>query len=308
MRTAFLDTLYELAKADRRIVFITGDLGFSVVERFQAELPDQFVNAGVAEQNMTSLAAGMALMGRIALTYSIANFPTLRCLEQVRNDVCYHGANVKIVAVGGGFTYGAMGASHHATEELGVMRMMPGIVVVAPADPLEARAATRAIVAHEGPCYIRLGKAGEPNVHSGPVDFQLGRAIRVRDGRDLTLISTGGMLGTAVAVADRLGERGIAARVLSMHTLKPLDEDAVRAAAAETGAIVTLEQHSILGGLGSAVAEVLAETPGPRVRFHRVGVPSAFSERVGSQRWLEQQHRLDEAGVLAQVEALLSSP
>jgi transketolase len=163
-------------------------------------------------------------------------------------------------------------------------------------------------VAHEGPCYIRLGKAGEPNVHSGPVDFQLGRAIRVRDGRDLTLISTGGMLGTAVAVADRLGERGIAARVLSMHTLKPLDEDAVRAAAAETGAIVTLEQHSILGGLGSAVAEVLAETPGPRVRFHRVGVPSAFSERVGSQRWLEQQHRLDEAGVLAQVEALLSSP
>jgi len=305
MRTAFLDTLYELAKADRRIVFVTGDLGFSVVEKFMEELPDQFVNAGVAEQNMTSLAAGMALMGKIALTYSIANFPTLRCLEQVRNDVCYHGANVKIVAVGGGFTYGAMGASHHATEELGVMRSMPGIVVVAPADPVEARAATRAIVAHPGPCYIRLGKAGEPNVHPGPIDFQLGRAIRVRDGKDLTLISTGGMLGTALAVADRLAERGVAARVLSMHTLKPLDEDAVRDAARETGAIATLEQHSVIGGLGSAVAEVLAETPGPGVLFKRIGVPSAFSERVGSQKWLEQHHGLDEAGVLAQVETLL---
>lgn len=311
MRTAFLDTLYELAKADRRIVFVTGDLGFSVVERFMADLPDQFVNAGVAEQNMTSLAAGMALYGKIALTYSIANFPTLRCLEQVRNDVCYHEANVKIVAVGGGFTYGALGSSHHATEELGVMRAMPGMVVVAPADPVEARAATRAIVAHPGPCYIRLGKAGEPNVHAGPIDFQLGRAILLREGRDLTLISTGGMLGTSLVVAERLAERGVGARVLSMHTLKPLDEAAVRAAAAETGAIVTLEQHSVIGGLGSAVAEVLAEAGGShgngaaRVPFRRIGVASAFSERVGSQKWLEQQHGLDEAGVLAQVEALL---
>ena len=313
MRTAFLDTLYELAKTDRRIVFVTGDLGFSVVERFMADLPDQFVNAGVAEQNMTSLAAGMALMGKIAFTYSIANFPTLRCLEQVRNDVCYHEANVKIVAVGGGFTYGALGASHHATEELGVMRMMPGMVVVAPADPVEARAATRAIVAHRGPCYLRLGKAGEPNVHSGAIDFHLGRAIRLRDGADLTLISTGGMLATAVSVADRLAERGVGARVLSMHTLKPLDEEAVRAAAHETAAIATLEQHSVIGGLGSAVAEVLAELPvasgargATRVPFRRIGVTSGFSERVGSQRWLEQQHGLDEAGVLAQLEPLLA--
>ena len=310
MRTAFLQTLYELAKADPRIVFVTGDLGFSVVERFMAELPDQFVNAGVAEQNMTSLAAGMALAGKIVFTYSIANFPTLRCLEQVRNDVCYHEANVKIVAVGGGFAYGALGASHHATEELGVMRLMPGMVVVAPADPVEARAATRAIVEHPGPCYIRLGKAGEPDVHPGAIDFRLGRAIRVRDGADLTLISTGGMLGTAVAVAARLAERGVEARVLSMHTLKPLDEEAVRAAARETGAVVTLEQHSILGGLGGAVAEVLAELPaddpGRRARLRRVGVPSAFSAQVGSQAWLERRHGLDVDGVLAQVEALLA--
>lgn len=305
MRTAFLQTLLELAREDERIVLLTGDLGFSVMEPFQQELPRQFVNAGVAEQNMTGLAAGLALSGKIAFTYSIANFPTLRCLEHVRNDVCYHDANVKIVAVGGGFAYGALGASHHATEELGVMRMMPGMTVVAPADPVEARAATRALVAHPGPCYIRLGKAGEPEVHAGPIDFRLGRAIPLRDGRDVTLISTGSMLKVAMDVARRLDERGIGARVLSMHTLKPLDEEAVLAATRETGAIVTLEQHSVLGGLGSAVAEVLAEASGPRVPFRRIGLPSAFAPRVGSQAYLEEQNGLTEEPVLRAVEQLL---
>jgi transketolase len=304
VRTAFLQTLLELAREDERIVLLTGDLGFSVLEPFMEQLPKQFVNAGVAEQNMTGLAAGMALSGKIALTYSIANFPTLRCLEQIRNDVCYHEANVKIVAVGGGFAYGVSGASHHATEELGVMRMMPGLTVVAPADPIEARAATRAIIAHPGPCYIRLGKAGEPEVHEGPIDFQLGRAIRVRDGRDLTLISTGGMLKTAVGVARRLKEKGVTARVLSMHTLKPLDEEAVLAAARETGAVVTLEQHSVIGGLGSAVAEVLAEAP-VKVPFRRIGLPSAFAPRVGSQAYLEEQNGLTEEPVLRAVERVL---
>jgi transketolase len=305
MRTAFLQTLFELAKADERIVFLTGDLGFSVVEPFMEALPKQFVNAGVAEQNMTAIAAGMALSGKIAITYSIANFPTLRCLEHIRNDVCYHEANVKIVAVGGGFAYGALGASHHATEELGVMRMMPGMTVVAPADPVETRAATRAILAHPGPCYIRLGKAGEPDVHAGPIDFQLGRALQVRDGRDVTLISTGGMLKTAVGVARRLDERNVSARVLSMHTLKPLDSGAVLAAARETGALVTLEQHSVIGGLGSAVAEILAEEPGLEVSFKRIGLPSAFAPRVGSQQYLEEQHGLTEEPVLRAVENLL---
>jgi transketolase len=304
LRTAFLETLFELAKADDRIVFLTGDLGFSVIEPFAQALPKQFVNAGVAEQNMTAIAAGMALSGKIALTYSIANFPTLRCLEHIRNDVCYHEANVKIVAVGGGFAYGALGASHHATEELGVMRMMPGMTVVAPADPIEARLATRAIVAHPGPCYIRLGKAGEPNVHEGPVDFKLGRAIQLRDGKDVTLISTGGMLKAAVGVAQRLAERGVEARVLSMHTLKPLDTEAVLAAARDTGAVITLEQHSILGGLGSAVAEVLAEAGLP-VKFKRIGIPSAFSPRVGSQQYLDEQNGLDEEGVLRTVVGVL---
>ncbi|MGA8213594.1 MAG: transketolase C-terminal domain-containing protein, partial [Candidatus Sulfotelmatobacter sp.] len=221
MRTAFLNELFELAKQNPRIVFMTGDLGFSVVEKFMQELPKQFINAGVAEQNMTGMAAGMAMSGKIVFTYSIANFPTLRCLEQIRNDLCYHQANVKIVSVGGGFAYGSLGATHHATEDLGVMRMLPGITVIAPGDPMEARCATRAVVEHVGPCYLRLGKAGEPEVHKGKIDFKIGKAVCFRDGDDLTLISTGSFLQTAAKVADALAGQGIEARVLSMHTLKP---------------------------------------------------------------------------------------
>src|SRR5687768_13663834 len=162
MRNAFLDTLFELAQQDERIVFITGDLGYRVVEKFMEQRPRQFLNAGVAEQNLTGIASGMALSGKIVFTYSIANFPTLRCLEQIRHDVCYHQANVKIVSVGGGFAYGSLGTTHFATEDLGVMRILPGMTVVAPGDPVETRHATRAVADASGPCYLRLGKAGEP--------------------------------------------------------------------------------------------------------------------------------------------------
>jgi transketolase len=292
MRTAFIETLFELAKQDERIVLIVGDLGFRVVTPFMEQLPRQFLNAGVAEQNMTAMAAGMALSGKIAFTYSIANFPTLRCLEQVRNDVCYHNANVKVVSVGGGFAYGSMGVTHHATEDLAVMRALPGMVVVAPGDPVETRAATRAITAYSGPCYLRLGKAGEPNVHQTEIDFVLGKAIRMREGRDATLISTGGLLQTMVQTAQRLADEGIETRALSMHTLKPLDTEAVLAAARETRAIVTIEEHSIIGGLGSAVAEVLAEAEGAKVAFKRIGLPSAFSPHIGSQEYLQERHGL----------------
>ena len=296
MRTAFINELFALAKQDPRIVLIVGDLGFGVVTPFMEHLPAQFLNAGVAEQNMTGMAAGMALSGKIALTYSIANFPTLRCLEQVRNDVCYHNANVKVVSVGGGFTYGAMGATHHAVEDLAMMRALPGLLVVAPGDPIEARAATRAIIEYTGPCYVRLGKAGEPIVHSSPINFELGKAIHMREGRDATLISIGGILQNTVRAAERLAKKGIETRVLSMHTLKPLDVDAVLAAARETEAIFTIEEHSILGGLGTAVAEVLAEAEGIKAPLKRIGAPPAFSPHIGSQEYMQECHGLtDEA-------------
>jgi transketolase len=305
VRTAFIKELFELAKQDERIVLIVGDLGFGVVTPFMEQLPRQFLNAGVAEQNMTGMATGMALSGKIALTYSIANFPTMRCLEQVRNDVCYHNANVKVVSVGGGFTYGAMGATHHALEDLAVMRAMPGLVVVAPGDPVEARAVTRAVIAYQGPCYLRLGKAGEPVVHQSPIDFELGKAIQMREGRDATLFSTGGILQNVVRAAERLAKEGIETRVLSMHTLKPLDSEAVLAAARETGAIFTIEEHSVVGGLGSAVAEVLAEADGIKVPFKRLGVPTGFSPHIGSQEYMQECHGLTDAGIAKSVASVM---
>src|SRR6266403_2240554 len=194
MRGAFFGALTELAERDERIHLVVGDLGFGAVEPFASRFPDRFLNAGVAEQNMTGVAAGLALCGKVVFTYSIGNFPTLRCLEQIRNDVCYHQANVKIVAVGGGLAYGSLGMTHHATEDLAILRSLPGLKVVAPGDPVETRLAVRALVADPSPCYLRLGRAGEPALHAGDIDFAIGRAITVREGSDATLISTGGML------------------------------------------------------------------------------------------------------------------
>jgi transketolase len=288
MRTTFIATLSELAEEDDRIWLVTGDLGYSVLEPFAARFPGRYVNVGVAEQNMTGVAAGLARCGKVPFTYSIANFPTLRCLEQIRNDVCYHEGNVKVVAVGGGYAYGAQGYTHHGVEDLGIMRMLPGMTVVAPGDPIETRLATRAIAATAGPCYLRLGKAKEPVVHDREPEFRLGEAIVVRPGRDATLISTGGMLEESVAAAARLAAGGIDARVLSMHTIKPLDAGAVLRAARETGAVVTVEEHSVTGGLGSAVAEVLAEAGSPG-RFRRFGMPDRLSHEVGKQESLRRR-------------------
>lgn len=289
MRTAFLKALEDLAAEDPRINLITGDLGFSVIEPYVKRFPGQFLNAGVAEQNMTGLAVGMALSGKVVFTYSIANFPTLRCLEQIRNDGCYHKANLKVVSVGGGLAYGALGSSHQATEDIAVMRALPGMTVVAPGDPVEAGHATRAVAALEGPCYLRLGKAGEPTVHEDPVDFRIGKAIEVRKGTDITIITTGGMLQPCAEAVKGLAAAGLSVRLLSMHTIKPLDVQAVLAAADETAAILSVEEHSIVGGLGGAVAEALAQH-GPRRRagFQILALPDQFCRVVGSQKYLRE--------------------
>lgn len=285
MRTAFLQTLCELAARDQRVWLVTGDLGYSVLEPFAERFPRQYVNAGVAEQNMLGVAAGLAMAGNIVFTYSIANFATLRCLEQIRNDVCYHNLPVRIVAVGGGVAYGSAGYTHHAVEDLAILRALPQMTVVAPGDPVETRCATEALVNWPGPAYLRLGKAGEPVVHSSPIEFTLGKALVVRDGGDLTLVSTGGMLASICAAAERLaGEHSIACRVLSLHTLKPLDRAAIVDAAKATGGIVAVEEHSCVGGLGSAVAEVLlAERGLPRVPFAHVALADEIRHGANSQ-------------------------
>lgn len=309
MRTAFIKTLIDLAAADDRIVFITGDLGFGVVEPFAQRFPRRFLNAGIAEQNMTGIAAGMALSGRIVFTYSIGNFPTLRCVEQIRNDVCGHNANVKIVSVGAGLAYGALGSSHHATEDIAVMRALPNMVVLSPADDIEAELATRAASAHPGPAYLRLGRATEPPVHSGKIAFEIGKAIQLTDGGDVALLASGSMVHLSLHAARVLRENGVQSRVLSMHSIKPLDENAILSAASETGAIVTVEEHSAIGGLGSAVAELLAEHPDCAIPFRRIAIPSTFLSRVGSQQYLRNACSLSVSGIAnAALEIVRRSP
>lgn len=306
MRTAFIQTLTAMAEKDPRIMLLVGDLGFGVVVDFAKRFPKQFMNLGVAEQNMTGVATGLAMSGKIVFTYSIGNFPILRCLEQIRNDACYHRANVIAVSVGAGFAYGSLGMTHQALEDIAIMRSLPYLTLLAPGDPFEARKATEYLAQGHGPAYLRLGRAGEPAVHPAPIDWQCGRAIETVSGSDATIISTGAMLKTAVDAARILREsakRDI--RVLSMHTVKPLDTEAIRRAAAETGHIVTLEEHSILGGLGGAVAETLAESGIP-AKFRRIGTPSVFAKEVGCQDYLKKVYRLDAESVAEQVAALWS--
>jgi transketolase len=298
LRTAFIETLCQLAEQDQSIWLLTGDLGYSVLERFAERFPDRYVNVGVAEQNLTSIAAGLAMCGKTVFTYSIANFPTLRCLEQIRNDVCYHRANVKVVAVGGGLAYGPQGYTHFGLEDLAILRTLPYMSVLAPGDPVETRLATRAIAGRAGPCYLRLGKAREPVVHVAEPDFEIGRAIRVRAGADATLIVTGGLLSAVVQAADQLALRGVSAAVLSLPTVHPLDAPAVVEAAAQTGLICVVEEHGAVGGLADAVARALVGRCSSRIIFLNVDTESLLAAHtVGDQAYLTARCGLSAEGI-----------
>jgi transketolase len=306
MRSVFNKTLVEIARRDPRIYMVLADIGYGEIEPFAEAFPDRFINCGVAEQNMAGVACGIALEGNIAVTYSIANFPTLRCLEQIRNDSCYHNANVKSVIIGGGLAYGALGVSHQATEDIAIMRALPNMVVVCPCDFAEAEAAVHAMIAHPGPVYYRCGYKQEPDVHAGPIDFRFGKAIRVREGNDLTFIFTGTIGNQVVPAADVLAEEGIHARVISMHTVKPIDQGAILAAARETGGIVVVEEHQIQGGLGGAVAEVLADACVAPKKFLRIALPDVYVSRVGTHEWLLDQYGLSTPKILGSVRAMLA--
>lgn len=288
MRNAFVSSLVDIAAQDERIWLLTGDLGFGALEPFAERYPDRYLNAGVAEQNMVGMATGLALSGKVVFVYSIANFSTMRCLEQIRNDAAYHGANVKVVSIGSGFSYGAQGYTHYGIEDIAVMRAFAKISTVAPGDPEEVRALLPTIAATDGTFYLRLGRAGEPVVHS-PVTastIRYGAACKLRDGTDVTIISTGNMLDASVREADRLREDdGLSVRMLSMHTLAPLDRDAIADAARETRAIVTVEEHMTQGGIGSAVADTLVDLD-IACPMARVGVTPEMLDHVGAQPYM----------------------
>ena len=306
MRDAFVRALMREAAADPRLTLITGDLGFGVLKPFWETYPDQFVNAGIAEQSMTGLAAGLSRTGRTVLTYSIGNFPTLRCIEQIRNDCAYHDANVKIVCVGGGFVYGSLGMSHHATEDMAVLRALPGVTVFTPGDPAEVEAVVPVMLRTPGTCYLRLGRGGEPMLHDAPVtDWTLPRALTLRQGTDVALLSAGGILTQTVSAARLLQEQGVSAEVVSFPCLKPIDREKLMELAGRFRHLVTVEEHSIVGGFGSAVCEVIAETGMP-CRVHRIGMEDVYSCIVGTQQYLRSQYRMDDRAICERTLAWLA--
>jgi transketolase len=307
MRNAFVRELTAIAARDPNTLLITGDLGFGVLTDFARRFPRQYLNAGVAEQNMTALATGLALEGRTVFTYSIANFPTLRCLEQIRNDVCYHRANVKIVSIGAGFAYGPLGISHHATEDIAIMRALPNLTVFSPADPHEVNLVTRAAHATAGACYLRLGRGGEPTIHPVEPEFSIGEAIQLVAGRDVVILGTGGIVAVAQKTRALLAAEGIDAALFSVPTLKPFPVAWLRRIASAARLIVTIEEHSVIGGLGGGVAEVVAETPGRTARLLRCGLSDEFSCLVGSQDYLRRRYGLAAEDIAPRVRAALAA-
>lgn len=302
MRDAFIRALTELADRDERIVLVTGDLGFGVLQDFAARFPTRYINAGVAEQNMTAIACGMALEGFQVYTYSIGNFPTLRCLEQIRNDVCYHDADVKVVSVGGGFSYGQLGMSHFATEDLAIMRALPNMTVVAPSDPWEAAELTRQVSARPGPTYLRLDKSGA-GLPQEPV--QLGRARMVREGSDVALVAAGGILHEAVQAADQLAVQGISAAVYAVATIKPLDPELI-STLGTAKAVVVIEEHTVVGGLGSAIAEACMSAGSVPGKFLRIGLDDIYPTVVGDQLYLRKTYAMDADAIFSSTLGLLA--
>lgn len=300
MRSAFIQSVLDCAIKNRDIELITGDLGFGVLKPFWEAVPDQFLDVGIAEQNMTSIAAGMALEGKTVFTYSIGNFPTLRCLEQIRNDCTYHDADVKIVCVGGGFVYGSLGMSHHATEDLAVMRALPNILVFAPADAMEAEAVAKAVTEHKGTCYIRLGRGGELQVRDHIDRFEIGKALSVQFGSRVAIFSTGDIYEEVALALPLLKAAGIDPTVYTFPTVKPLDTQVIASCAASHDLIVTCEEHNLSGGFGSAVAEVLASCP-HKAKLLRIGIPDTYCAEVGDQMHLRKFYGIDSTSIARRI-------
>ena len=294
MRNAFADAISRLAETDPRVVLLSGDIGNRLFDAFKQRFPERFFNCGVAEANMTGMAAGMAMCGLRPFTYTITPFATTRAMEQIRVDVCYHNVPVTIVGTGSGLSYASLGPTHHSCEDVAMLRSLPNMTVVCPADAAEVRQAVAAVMTMEGPAYLRLGKKGEPTVHQQDPQFRIGKAILVRPGNDVCLLGTGNMVAVAVDAAAALQSAGVSAAVYSMHTVKPLEETLLAEVFRRFPLVAVVEEHSRLGGLGGSIAEWLAAQRVPAGRLLSFGTPDAFLGELGN-----QQHARELCGLTA---------
>ncbi|HLB41632.1 MAG TPA: transketolase C-terminal domain-containing protein [Gammaproteobacteria bacterium] len=298
MRNAFADEITKVAISNEKVVLLSGDIGNKLFDQFKLSVPKQFYNCGVAEANMTGVAAGLAMMGFRPFTYSITPFVTVRCLEQVRVDVCYHDLPVTIVGTGAGFSYTELGPTHHSCDDIGFLRMLPNISIICPCDAIEVREAIWASLEQAGPVYIRLGKKGEPVIHNIKPKFTIGRSMTVRAGKDICILSTGNVMPLALSVADRLQQVNIQARVESFHTVKPLDQDLLKDIFANYSIVATIEEHSLIGGLGSAIAEWIVDSDRINAKFIRFGTRDEFLPYIGSQEYARSYFDLTEEKIV----------
>ncbi len=306
MRRAFINTLLKLAEEDDSIYLLTGDAGFTILEEFRDRFPGRYYNVGISEAAMIGLSAGLAMSGKTVFVYTIVPFITMRCFEQIRVDLCYQNLPVKLVGVGQGVTYGTAGATHHAIEDIAVMRALPNMTVICPAGPVETRFAVKESLKLTGPCYIRLGKSGEPTVHAGDdIPFTIGKGLRVRGGDTVALIATSNMVPTAVAVADLLMQENLKPEVISMHTIKPIDRELLINLSGRCPLFVTIEEHTLIGGLGSAVGEVILDENLP-VRLIRFGIPDTYAPVAGSQEYLRELFGLTPEQVVSRIKTVLA--
>ena len=293
MRKAFINTLCELAAIDQKIFLLCGDLGYSVLETFAERFPDRYINVGIAEQNMAQLATGLSLSGYTVFTYSIGNFATLRCMEQIRHDICYHEANVKIVAVGGGYAYGQQGVSHHATEDIAMLRAIPGMTICAPGDPVETAAIVRYLSTSEGPAYLRLNRAGEDNIHESKQALRLlpGHLVLIRSGQHTAVLTTGAVLQQTV---KELQASTAPWALYSSPFVGQYDVQELTTLARTFHRFITIEEHQLNGGFGSAIVEAFSDlyaagTIKQMPSIKRLGIPNHFIHYAGSQDFLRRQ-------------------
>jgi transketolase len=306
MRNAFADEITKLGASDPRVVLLSGDIGNKLFDKFKQQAESRFLNCGVAEANMMSVAAGMALSGLRPVIYTITPFTTTRCFEQIRVDACYHHAPVIIVGTGAGLSYAELGPTHHSLEDMAILRTLPGMTVLAPCDEVELRLGLRAALQQDGPVYMRIGKKGEPVIHKQQPDFRLGKAITVRDGASTCLISTGSMMSVVLAAADRLEKHGLSVRVESFHTIKPLDTDRLTEVFARYPLVAVVEEHGKIGGLGGSIAEWLALEDGKHARMLHFGTDDAFMQEVGSQEYARRKFGLTAENIAETVSARLA--
>ena len=306
MRNAFADEITKLGKEDPRVVLLSGDIGNKLFDKFKEGAEGRFLNCGVAEANMMSVASGMALSGLRPVVYTITPFTTTRCFEQIRVDACYHEAPVTIVGTGSGLSYADLGPTHHSLEDLAILRTLPGMTVFAPCDEVELRLGLRAALKQNAPLYMRIGKKGEPIIHkTPPAAFALGKAITLRPGRDACLIAAGTVMPDVLAAADALEKVGISTRVESFHTIKPLDAAKLAEVFCSTKLVAVIEEHGLVGGLGGAIAEWRAAEDGALARMLAFGTPDEFMHEVGTQEYARRKFGLTADNIAGRVRSVL---